>query len=293
MISRNPFKYNYHQIYLKNLGVFGHFLWNYTRLEDPSNHDQNEADDHLTQVETKDWFLVHHWSMSFLSYALRCTAPAGEIPSPARSPRIPDPAFFNSRETGEAKCWRSCNPATTALKHREVWSQRNMAMRIPMERMERWESPLGSELTLLWSASCQLDCFAWLLLCWKWIAISLDGSDGHWIRPNWDPQNKQDKQTQCKLCQCEANVRAYYQNRYFNCLKLGPIPATRKFGNTSCISEAKLMFPVSTSLDDLHLEVLEVEQLPKKVQSSALKSPHSRWMQMRENAIFTCSLCRA
>jgi hypothetical protein len=36
------------------------------------------------------------------------------------------------------------------------------------------------------------------------------------------------------------------------------------------------MFPVSTGLDDLHLEVLEVEQLPKKVQSSALKSPHSR-----------------
>ena len=167
------------------------------------------------------------------------------------------------------------------------------AMRMPMERMERWESPLGSELTLLWSASCQLDCCAWLLLCWKCIAISLDGSDGHWIRPNWDSQNKQDKQTQCKLCQCKANVRAYYQNRYVNCLKLGPIPATRRFGNTSCISEAKLMFPVSTGLDDLHLEVLEVEQLPKKVQSSALKSPHSRWMQMRENAIFTCSLCRA
>ena len=162
MFSRNPFKYNYHQIYLNNLGVFGHFLWNYTRLEDPSNHDQNEADDHLTQVEAKDWFLVHHWSMSFLSYALRCTAPTGEIPSPARSPRIPDPAFFKERETGEAKCWWSCNPATTALKHREVWSQRNMAMRC---RWNEWNdgnrhwgrnSRYCGQLLVSWTAV--LDC---------------------------------------------------------------------------------------------------------------------------------------
>ena len=158
----------------------------------------------------------------------------------------------------------SCNPATNRTETPRGLIPAKHGHAMPMERMERWESPLGSELTLLWSASCQLDCCAWLLLCWKCIAISLDGSDGHWIRPNWDPQNKQDKQTQCKLCQCKANVRAYYQNRYFNCLKLGPIPATRKFGNTSCISEAKLMFPVSTGLDDLHLEVLEVWATSKK-----------------------------